>query len=117
MSSHKLYKFFAFISYSRKDAAFAEKVQSFLEHFKLPSKLCRQYPDKPKNLRPIYRDKTDLAIDNLKDALQIGLENSFVLSKIGIGTLFKLSEQLEVCCMEELSDWEDSIQSRMLKLV
>lgn len=46
-----------------------------------------------------------------------GENKSFVLSKIGIGTLFKLSEQLEVCCMEELSDWEDSIQSRMLKLV
>lgn len=46
-----------------------------------------------------------------------GERKSFVLSKIGIGSLFKLSEQIEICCMEELSDWEDSIQSRMLKLV
>ena len=70
------YKFFAFISYSRKDADFAARLQKFMEHFKLPSRLCHQYPDKPKYLRPIYRDKTDLGIDLLADALQSGLDAS-----------------------------------------
>ncbi|MBR1979625.1 MAG: toll/interleukin-1 receptor domain-containing protein, partial [Akkermansia sp.] len=76
MLAPRIFKFFAFISYSRKDAAFANKLQRFLENFKLPAKLCKQYPGKPTNLRPIYRDKTDLGIDKLNDALQSGLDAS-----------------------------------------
>ena len=76
MSTPRVFKFFAFISYSRKDAAFAEKLQNYLDHFKLPSQLCKKYPEKPTSVRPIYRDKTDLVIDKLNDALKSGLEVS-----------------------------------------
>ncbi|MBQ5665259.1 MAG: toll/interleukin-1 receptor domain-containing protein, partial [Akkermansia sp.] len=76
MTSARVFKYFAFISYSRKDARFAEKLHRYLSYFKLPSKLCRKYPLKPDNVRPIYRDKTDLIIDKLNDALKGGLEVS-----------------------------------------
>ncbi len=76
MSQSRVYKYFAFISYSSKDAAFAEKVQRFLTYFKLPSRLCKKYPEKPDNVRPIYRDKTDLVIDKLNDSLKNALEVS-----------------------------------------
>ncbi len=67
------FTYYAFISYSRKDKAFAEKLQHYLEHYRLPSVLCRKYPHVPKHVRPIFRDWTDLAIgqlgEKLKDAL------------------------------------------------
>lgn len=44
-------------------------------------------------------------------------EKKIIHSKMGIGPLFSLSDHLVECCLEELSDWEDSIQSRMLKLI
>ena len=46
-----------------------------------------------------------------------GNQKTFILRKTGIGDLYRLCNQLEDCCLEELSDWEDSVQSRMLKLV
>lgn len=76
MSDPRYYKYFAFISYSRKDEAFAKRLQHFLTGFKLPTSLCRQYPDKPQTLRPIYRDKTDLGVDKLNQGLTHGLSLS-----------------------------------------
>ncbi len=76
MSTQRYYKYFAFISYSRRDEKFAQRLQKFLMGYKLPTKLCKQYPDRPKNLRPIYRDKTDLGVDNLNKGLSGGLELS-----------------------------------------
>ena len=76
MSAQRYYKYFAFISYSRRDEKFAQRLQKFLMGYKLPTKLCKQYPDRPKNLRPIYRDKTDLGVDNLNKGLSGGLELS-----------------------------------------
>lgn len=76
MSSLRYFKYFSFISYSRKDEAFAKRLQHFLTGFKLPARLCVQYPDKPKALRPVYRDKTDLGVDNLNKGLNHGLSLS-----------------------------------------
>ena len=76
MSDPRYYKYFAFISYSRKDEAFAKRLQHFLTGFKLPTRLCKQYPDKPQSLRPIYRDKTDLGVDKLNQGLTHGLSLS-----------------------------------------
>lgn len=70
------FKYFAFISYSRRDSAFAVRLQKFLTAFHLPSRLCKQYPNKPRHLRPIYRDVTDLGVDNLNAGLEHGLRNS-----------------------------------------
>lgn len=40
-----------------------------------------------------------------------------VLSNTGMESLLILCDRLDTSCMEEVSDWEESIQSRMLKLV
>lgn len=76
MPEKREYKYFAFISYSRRDEAFARRLHRFLTGFNLPSHLCKQHPDKPKNLRPIYRDKTNLGTGNLSKGLSGGLEES-----------------------------------------
>ncbi len=66
------FTYYAFISYSHRDEEFAKKVQDYLEHYRLPSVLCRH----PKYLHPIFRDKTDLPIDELEDALREALAAS-----------------------------------------
>lgn len=76
MSAPRYFKYYAFISYSRKDEAFAKRLQRFLTGFKLPTRLCKQYPDMPKALRPIYRDKTDLGIEDLNQGVTDGLSLS-----------------------------------------
>lgn len=76
MPEPRLFKYFAFISYSRRDEAFAHRLQRFLTGFKLPTRLCKQYPDKPTALRPVYRDKTNLGLDNLGAGLTRGLAAS-----------------------------------------
>ena len=57
------YKYFAFISYSRKDSRAAAFIHRSLEHFRIPTRFVEpQYrPDKGRFLRPIFRDKRDLA--------------------------------------------------------
>ncbi|MBR1978761.1 MAG: hypothetical protein IJ985_04590 [Akkermansia sp.] len=39
------------------------------------------------------------------------------LAIFGIERLFSLCDCIDKCCMEEVADWEDSIQKRLLKLV
>lgn len=46
-----------------------------------------------------------------------GEEKIFPLTKKGLCPLYDLCERLETCCTTELSDWENSIHGRMLKLV
>ncbi len=60
------YKYFAFISYSRKDSAAAKWLQRHLEWFRFPVKLVPEEarPGHPKYVRPVYRDKTNLEIDD-----------------------------------------------------
>ncbi len=58
------YKYFAFISYSRKDSRAAAWLQKRLEWFRFPVKLLPegQRPPDPRYVRPIYRDKTNLEV-------------------------------------------------------
>ncbi len=58
------YKYFAFISYSRKDSRAATWLQKRLEWFRFPIKLVpeSQRPPDPRYVRPIYRDKTNLEV-------------------------------------------------------
>ncbi|MCX6847870.1 MAG: TIR domain-containing protein, partial [Verrucomicrobia bacterium] len=60
----KPYKYFAFISYSRKDSKTAAWLQKRLEWFRFPIKLVpeEQRPPDPRYVRPIYRDKTNLEV-------------------------------------------------------
>ena len=54
------FEYMAFISYSRSDEKWAKWLQYKLEHYILPSSVIVHNPEKPINLRPIFRDKTDL---------------------------------------------------------
>lgn len=68
-------KYFAFISYKREDEEWAKWLQHKLEHYRLPSNLNGR-SDLPKEIRPIFRDKSDLAGGVLADEINNALENS-----------------------------------------
>lgn len=68
-------KYFAFISYKREDEEWAKWLQHKLEHYKLPSNLNGR-SDLPKEIRPIFRDKSDLAGGVLAEEINDALENS-----------------------------------------
>lgn len=63
------YKYYAFISYNRKDEKYAKWVQDKLESYKLPSRIVHDNPDLKKGIRPIFRDKTDLGTGILCESL------------------------------------------------
>ncbi len=71
-----IFSYFAFISYSSKDVIFANKLQRYIESFKLPINLGQRYPRSPRHLKPIFRDRTDLEQGNLGDMLMRGLSAS-----------------------------------------
>lgn len=68
-------KYFAFISYKREDEEWAKWLQHKLEHYKLPSNLNGR-TDLPKEIRPIFRDQSDLAGGVLADEINKALESS-----------------------------------------
>lgn len=71
------FTYYAFISYSHKDAKWAEWIQRAIEHYKLPA-VIRKEAQKPlpKRIAPVFRDATDLGVDVLVDGLHAELENS-----------------------------------------
>lgn len=73
MDSSKEY--FAFISYKREDERWAEWLQHKLEHYRLPSNLNGR-TDLPKEIRPIFKDTTDLNPGNLPRQIHEALEQS-----------------------------------------
>ena len=68
-------EYFAFISYKREDEKWAVWLQNKLEHYKLPSNMNGR-TDLPKEIRPIFRDQSDLAAGVLADEIQKALEAS-----------------------------------------
>ena len=70
------YKYFAFISYSHKDSRFVEKLHKRLEEYRLPSIIRKENPLLPQNIRPIFRDKTNLTSGMLQQELNKELEQS-----------------------------------------
>ena len=68
-------KYFAFISYKREDEKWAKWLQHKLEHYKLPSNLNGR-TDLPKEIRPIFRDQSELAGGVLADEINKALANS-----------------------------------------
>lgn len=52
--SEENYKYYAFISYSRKDEGLARWLQRKLESYRLPTVLQRQNKTLPKKLKQIY---------------------------------------------------------------
>ena len=68
--SGQTHTYFAFISYSRQDKKWAERIQRKLEQYRLPTALRKEMPQLPQNLRPVFRDMTDLSAGRLQDDLQ-----------------------------------------------
>ena len=66
----------AFISYQKKDAEWAEWLQHQLEHYHLPTNIIDNNTSLPKELRPIFRDDTDLSSGFLTLEIKKALENS-----------------------------------------
>lgn len=68
-------KYYAFISYKREDEEWAKWLQYKLEHYKLPSNLNGR-TDLPKEIRPVFRDQSELAAGVLADEINKALTNS-----------------------------------------
>lgn len=68
--------YFAFISYKREDEKWAKWLQHKLEHYRLPLKVRKENANLPKEIRPVFRDVTDLSIGVLADEIQHALEQS-----------------------------------------
>ncbi|MBE6405646.1 MAG: tetratricopeptide repeat protein [Lentisphaerae bacterium] len=68
METVKQYKFYAFISYSRKNSAAAAFLQKGLERFKVPVQKVEEkfLPPDSKYIRPVFRDKRDLEVSEKK---------------------------------------------------
>ena len=77
------YKYFAFISYSRKDSPAAQWLQDRLEWFRVPVKLVPEEsrPGHPKYIRPVYRDKRNLkvGVGNYWEDIRNALDESHFL--------------------------------------
>ena len=72
-------EYFAFISYQREDEEWAEWLQHQLEHYRLPSNIIEEHPELPHEVRPLFRDATELAGGVLVKEINYALENSLYL--------------------------------------
>ncbi len=68
-------EYYAFISYKREDEKWAKWLQDKLEHYKFPTNLNGR-TDLPKNIRPTFRDVTDLEPGLLAEGINNALTNS-----------------------------------------
>lgn len=77
---HRQHFYFAFLSYSHKDAADADWLHHELERFRVPSSLAGRLTAHgviPKRLTPIFRDRHELAAaDDLGEEIREALESS-----------------------------------------
>ena len=69
------YQYFAFISYKREDEEWAKWLQHRLEHYKLPSNLNGRM-DLPKEIRPVFKDTSELMPGNLPEQIHQALDLS-----------------------------------------
>lgn len=75
MSEDNKKEYYAFISYKREDEKWAKWLQDKLEHYKFPTNLNGR-TDLPKNIRPTFRDVTDLTPGLLADEIDKALRSS-----------------------------------------
>lgn len=68
-------EYYAFISYKREDEKWAKWLQDKLEHYRFPTNLNGR-TDLPKNIRPTFRDVTDLNPGLLAEEINNALRNS-----------------------------------------
>ena len=73
-ADEKRYEYFAFISYKHEDMRWAKWLQQQIETYRLPSIIRKQAPHLPKQIRPVFRDQTDISsgplLQNLRQELQ-----------------------------------------------
>ncbi len=70
------YKFYAFISYNSRDTEWGKRVQRKLEHYRMPSTLCRERGWKRTPIRPVFFAPTDIQPGGLSDELKERLRAS-----------------------------------------
>ena len=70
------FKYFAFISYNSKDTAWGKKLQKKLEHYKLPSALCKEHGWNRAPIKPVFFAPTDIQPGGLTEELQERLKAS-----------------------------------------
>ena len=68
-------EYYAFISYKREDEKWAKWLQDKLEHYRFPTNLNGR-TDLPKNIRPTFRDVTDLKPGLLAEEINNALQSS-----------------------------------------
>ena len=68
--------YFAFISYKREDEKWAKWLQHKLEHYRLPSNVKKGNVHLPKDLRPVFKDTSELSSGVLAEEIHAALENS-----------------------------------------
>lgn len=73
MDTNDKKEYLAFISYRHTDIEWAAWLQNKLEFYHLPSFVFEEYPDMPSELRPIFRDVTDLQLGELSDNIRKAL--------------------------------------------
>lgn len=71
-----IFHYKAFISHTEKDHAWAKRMHTKLNHYSIPSKLRKEHPDLPKNLRPVFWYKRDISELHLKNVIRKELYNS-----------------------------------------
>ena len=69
-------EYFAFISYKREDEKWAKWLQHKLEHYRLPTNVRKDKPSLPQNIRPVFKDTSELGAGVLADEIHEALENS-----------------------------------------
>lgn len=68
-------EYYAFISYKREDEKWAKWLQNKLEHYRFPTNLNGR-TDLPKNIRPTFRDVTDMTPGLLAEKIDTALRDS-----------------------------------------
>ena len=71
------FEYYAFISYSRQDEKWAAWLHKRLETYRLPSALRKETGSTlPKQVRPVFRDRTDIGLGGLERSLHRELQDS-----------------------------------------
>lgn len=76
MMQEQEYKYYAFISYNKKDTEWGKRVQRKLEHYRMPATLCSERGWKRKPINPVFFAPTDIQPGGLTEELQERLRAS-----------------------------------------
>ena len=77
------FKYFAFISYNRKDTEWGKRIQRKLENYRMPATMCTERGWARKPIKPIFFAPTDIQPGGLDDELKERLRASRNLIVIG----------------------------------